>query len=82
MKPTLRLKGKWYYLYRAVDKAGNTVEFLFKKNRDKAAARAFFDKAFSSPGQPEKVTIDKSGSNLAALTDSLKSRLRYAKSSI
>ncbi|MEM5405617.1 IS6 family transposase [Paraburkholderia unamae] len=53
----IRIRGKWRYLYRAVDKAGNTVDFL----RDKAAARAYFEKAI------ETVTLDKSGSNLAAL---------------
>jgi putative transposase len=63
------VKGVWHYLYRAVDKEGKTVDFLFRKNRDKSAAKAFFVKAFGSSGQPEKVTIDKSGSNLAALAD-------------
>ena len=68
----IKVKGAWYYLYRAVDKAGRTVEFLFRKHRDKAAARAFFDKAIGSSGPPEKVTIDKSGSNFAALKDIIK----------
>ena len=41
------IKGKdiWKYLYRAVDKQGQTVDFLFKDKRDKAAAMRFFDKA-------------------------------------
>ena len=65
----IKVKGAWYYLYRAVDKEGQTIDFLFRKNRDKAAARAFYDKAFGSSGQPDKVTLDKSGSNLAALQD-------------
>jgi putative transposase len=55
------------YLYRAVDKAGNTIDFLFRAKRDKAAARRFFEKAIAQNGAPETVTIDKSGSNLAAL---------------
>jgi len=63
----IRVKGEWKYLYRAVDKAGNTVDFLLRAHRDKAAARKFFEQAFERNGTPEKVTIDKSGSNVAAL---------------
>ena len=50
--------------------AGNTVDFLLKKRRDKAAAKAFFRKVFKHNDRPDKVNIDKSGSNKAAL-DSL-----------
>src|ERR1700720_3492328 len=63
----IKVKGQWKYLYRAVDKAGNTIDFLFRAKRDKAAARRFFEKAIAQNGSPETVTIDKSGSNLAAL---------------
>jgi putative transposase len=63
----IKVKGSWKYLYRAVDKAGNTIDFLFRAKQDKAAARRFFEKAIGQNGSPETVTIDKSGSNLAAL---------------
>src|SRR6266852_6976856 len=63
----IRVKGEWKYLYRAVDKAGKTVDFLFRAKRDKVAARRFFEKSIALNGVPETVTIDKSGSNLAAL---------------
>jgi putative transposase len=63
----IKVKGSWKYLYRAVDKAGNTVDFLLRAKRDKVAARRFFDNAIGQNGSPETVTIDKSGSNLAAL---------------
>jgi transposase-like protein len=63
----IRVKGEWRYLYRAVDKAGNTVDFLLRAHRDKAAARRYFEKAIGQNGEPQTVTIDKSGSNLAAL---------------
>jgi putative transposase len=46
-----------------VDKAGNTIDFLFRAKRDKAAARRFFDKAMAHNDTPKPVTIDKSGSN-------------------
>ena len=64
----IKVNGVWVYLYRAVDSLGNTVEFLLRKYRDAAAAKAFFRKAFRNNGYPEKVTVDKSGSNIAALT--------------
>jgi transposase-like protein len=63
----IKVKGEWKYLYRAVDKAGDTVDFLLRARRDKAAARSFFEHAIERNGAPEKVTIDKSGSNVAAL---------------
>lgn len=44
----LKVKGKWRYLYRAVDKQGQTVDFLMSKNRDKAAAIRFFRKAIGN----------------------------------
>jgi putative transposase len=63
----VKIKGVWHYLYRAVDKKGNTIDFLLSKNRDKKAAKRFFKKAIGTHGLPEKVTIDKSGSNKSAL---------------
>lgn len=66
----IKLNGKWIYLYRAVDSQGNTIDFLLRAKRDAIAAKAFFRKAFRENGRPDKVTIDKSGSNKSAL-DSL-----------
>jgi putative transposase len=63
----IKVKGQWKYLYRAVDKAGQTIDFLFRAKRDKVAAQRFFEKSIAHNGVPETVTIDKSGSNLAAL---------------
>jgi transposase-like protein len=63
----IKVKGKWKYLYRAVDKTGDTIDFLLRARRDKVAARRFFEKAIAQNGAPETVTIDKSGANLAAL---------------
>lgn len=61
------VKGQWKYLYRAVDKAGKTIDFLLCARRDTAAARRFFEKAIAGNGVPQTVTVDKSGANLAAL---------------
>jgi transposase-like protein len=63
----IKIKGQWKYLYRAVDKAGNTVDFLLRAKRDKEAARRYFEKVIDQNGAPETVTIDKSGANLAGL---------------
>lgn len=63
----IKLNGKWVYLYRAVDKYGNTVDFLLRAKRDAVAAKAFFKKAINNNERPEKVTVDKSGSNKTAL---------------
>jgi putative transposase len=60
-------KGSWKYLYRAVDKAGATVDLLLTAKRDCKAALRFLRKAVKRNGTPEKITIDKSGSNAAAL---------------
>ena len=64
----VKIKGKSAYLYRAVDKDGNTIDFLLTPNRDRDAAKAFLRKAIRTQGLPEKITIDKSGSNTAAIT--------------
>ena len=61
------IKGKWTYYYRAVDKEGNTIDFMLSKNRDETAAKAFFTKAIGSSDLPDKITIDKSGANKAGI---------------
>ncbi|CDN89399.1 MULTISPECIES: IS6 family transposase [Comamonadaceae] len=65
----IKVKGVWKYLYRAVDKEGKTVDFLLTAQRDKAAAVRFFDKAMKASGVPEKVTLDKSSANKAAMDE-------------
>ncbi|WP_084463014.1 IS6 family transposase [Hydrogenophaga sp. PBC] len=65
----IKVKGVWKYLYRAVDKEGKTVDFLLTAQRDKAAAVRFFDKAMKASGVPEKVTLDKSSANNAAMDE-------------
>lgn len=63
----INVKGKWHYLYRSVDKNDDTVDFMLSTRCDKPAAKAFFTKSIGSNGIPEKITIDKSGANLAGL---------------
>ncbi len=61
------VKGEWKYLYRAVDREGQTIDFLLTPQRDRAAAEAFLHKAIRAHGVPEKITIDQSGNNTAAI---------------
>src|SRR2546426_1394101 len=63
----VEIKGQWAYLYRAVDKEGRTIDFLLTPNRDRDAAEAFLRKAIRNQGLPEKITIDQSGANTAAI---------------
>ena len=63
----IKVNGKWKYFYRAVDKEGNTIDYLLTAKRDMKAAKRFFTKAIKSNGHPELVNVDKSGSNKAAL---------------
>ncbi len=63
----VKVKGEWMYLYRAVDKEGQTLDFMLSEKRDEAAATAFFTRTIRNNGWPDKVVIDKSGANLAGL---------------
>jgi transposase-like protein len=54
----IRVRGQWKYLYRAVDKQGNTVDFLLSEHRDITAAKQFFTQAIDKQGAPEKITVD------------------------
>lgn len=54
----IRVRGQWAYLYRAVDKQGQTVDFLLSAHRDVAAAKRFFRQAVAKHGTPERITLD------------------------
>lgn len=63
----IKVKGRWHYLYRAVDRSGKTLDFMLSKHRNLAAARKFFQRTIASNGMPERVVIDRSGANLEGL---------------
>jgi transposase-like protein len=63
----IKVKGQWYYLYRAVDKHGQTLDFLLTEHRDPEAALRFLKKAIRRNGLPETVTLDGSEANEAAI---------------
>ena len=55
----VRIRGRWAYLYRAVDGSGKTVDFRLSPQRNVAAAKAFFRKAVRSQRRsPETITLD------------------------
>jgi putative transposase len=63
----IKIKGHWYYLYRTVDKHGQTIDFLLTKQCDERAAKRFLSKAIRRHGVPETMTIDGSAANKAAI---------------
>ncbi|QSB28809.1 IS6 family transposase [Flavobacterium sp. CLA17] len=63
----IKVKGVWCYLYMAVDKSGNTVDFLLTRKRQRMSAQSFLIKAISNNCRPRVINIDKSGSNTAAI---------------
>src|SRR5881396_2196803 len=64
---SIKVKGQWYYLYHAVDKTGQTIDVLLTEHRDEEAALRFLKKAIRRHGVPEKITIDGSAANEAAI---------------
>jgi transposase, IS6 family len=66
-----RVAGKWTYLYRAVDSAGDTIDFLLAPTRDALAAKRFFQKALRAPGHPRPriINVDGNASYPRAITE-------------
>ena len=65
----VRVKGEWMYLYRAVDKAGKTVDFSLSRKRDVNAAKAFLCKAMKGQRVPTKITLDAYAASHRAVAD-------------
>jgi putative transposase len=63
----IKVKGVWKYLYRAVDKQGDTVDFLLTNRRQRMSAQSFLIKAIKNNGKPAIINIDKSGANISAI---------------
>src|SRR5215831_17021219 len=63
----ITVKGQWRYLYRSVDKQGQTIDFLLTEHRDEAAALRLLKKAIRRHGVPENITTDGSAANEAAI---------------
>jgi putative transposase len=63
----IKVRGRWMYLYRAIDSNGDTVEFWFSERRNLTAAKRFLRKALARHGRPEKIVIDGSQTNREAI---------------
>ena len=69
----IKVRGTWMYLYRAVDKAGKTVDFYLSRKRNVAAAKAFLRKAMRGQRTPTKITLDAYAASHRAVADLKKS---------
>jgi transposase-like protein len=63
----IKVRGRWMYLYRAVDSNGDTVEFWFREKRNLTAAKRYLRKALKRHGRPERIVIDGSQTNREAI---------------
>jgi transposase, IS6 family len=58
MRLIFGVKGRWCYLYRAIDSAGATIDFLLSELRDADAAKRFFRKSLNDPRRPQPRVIN------------------------
>jgi transposase-like protein len=65
----IKVRGRWTYLYRAVDKQGRTVDFLLSERRDVAAAKRFFRKAMENHATPRVITLDAYAASHRAISE-------------
>jgi putative transposase len=63
----LKVRGRWMYLYRAIESNGDTVEFWFSERRNLTAAKRILSKALKRHGRPERIVIDGSQTNQEAI---------------
>ena len=54
----VRIKGRWFYLYRAIDSSGATIDFFLSAFRSADAAKALFAKALADPSHPQPRVIN------------------------
>ncbi|MFC0385566.1 IS6 family transposase [Muricoccus vinaceus] len=77
----LKVRGRWCYLYRAIDRNGDLVDTMLSEQRDMAAAQAFFRSAKSATGiVPDQVTTDGHGSYPRAIRSTLGKRVKHRNS--
>jgi putative transposase len=68
----VNVRGKWCYLYRAIDRDGNLVDSMVSEKRDMEAAKRFFTQAVDVVGHaPERVTTDGHDSYPRAIRETL-----------
>jgi transposase-like protein len=67
----IKIKGKWYYLYHAVDSTGQTIDFMLSAKRDARAAKRFFRKMLKAPNHqsPRVINVDQNRSYPSAVEE-------------
>lgn len=78
----IRVRGRWTYLYRAVDNQGFTVDFLLSEHQDVAAAKRFFIRAIDRHGAPESITLDGYPATHSAVAELKKSGMLRPKTKV
>ncbi len=78
----IKVRGRWTYLYRAVDKRGLTVDFLLGEHRDIAAAKRFFTRAIEQHGAPDKITLDGYPATHSAVAELKRQGLLHAETKV
>jgi putative transposase len=74
----IRVRGRWRYLYRAIDRDGALVDVRLSEHRDLAAARAFFRSAKAVTGvTPDRVTTDGHDAYPGAIRTELGKHVRH-----
>jgi putative transposase len=74
----LKVRGRWCYLYRAIDRDGNLIDAMLSEHRDMQAAKAFFRSARATMGfRPDRVTTDGHGSYPRAIRTVLGKTVRH-----
>jgi transposase-like protein len=74
----LKVRGRWCYLYRAIDRNGDLIDTMLSEHRDMAAAKAFFRSAKSATGMiPDRVTTDGHGSYPRAIRSTLGRQVKH-----
>jgi len=63
----IKVRGRWMYLYRAIDGVGDTVEFFLSANRHRPSAKCFLHMALVRHGRPQRIVIDGSQANREAI---------------
>ncbi len=72
MKTYIKIKGKWSYLYRAIDAEGHTLDIWLRKQRDNHAAYAFVKRLIKQFGKLQKVITDQALSMKVAMAKVIK----------
>ena len=80
----IKVKGKWKYLYRAVDSEGNTLDFMLSARRNKKAAKRFFQKVLKAKHsqQPRVINVDKNAAYPPAIEELKSEKVLEEKSEI